>query len=74
MNPADTKAQRLLLSREMAEALLREFDRYAIRGMVTVEVNSSGIWLIHAPTDRVCHIGAAAAREGAGTRARRMAH
>jgi hypothetical protein len=58
-NPPDKTRFRLRLTRDMAETLLENFDRFAGEGVVTLEVNVAGIWFIDLRSQSVRFLGQA---------------
>lgn len=50
---------RLRLTRDMAETLLKHFDRFAGDGVVTLEVNVAGVWFIDLGSQSVRFLGQA---------------
>lgn len=59
MTHQETPRYRLRLTRDMAMTIVEHFDRFAGEGVVTLEVNSSGIWFVDLTCEGVRFVGQA---------------
>ncbi len=59
MSQTETPRYRLRLTRDMAMTIVEHFDRFAGDGIVTLEVNSGGIWFVDLSSEGVRFLGQA---------------
>jgi hypothetical protein len=62
------------MTRDMAETLLENFERFAEDEVVTIEVNPAGVWFVEAAVNNARFIGQADYSPAQLARLRRLHH